>query len=177
MTLKMIFSVLLSLSGVIITLLGVIFLIASKGIASRLITGITLSLSGITVIYLGTKYIRKYLSISPEGIKKRLIKLAKMNHGEVSEDMITGEFGEFDAAEEIIKELVLSGAVTKTERDKRVYYIFPDLKMKIILKQCPYCGNDYPVREDIEKCPSCGGDLKMNKSILFGKDERYSMDE
>jgi rRNA maturation protein Nop10 len=44
-------------------------------------------------------------------------------------------------------------------------------------KKCPYCGNDYPVRDDIEKCPACGGDLKVNRSMLAKGGEKYSMDE
>ena len=49
-------------------------------------------------------------------------------------------------------------------------------QFKVIMKYCPYCGNDYPVRENIETCPSCGSDLKMKKTGKEGGDDLFSMD-
>jgi rRNA maturation protein Nop10 len=49
--------------------------------------------------------------------------------------------------------------------------------MKMVLKKCPYCGNDYPVRDDIERCPTCGGDLKLHRTALAQDEKKFSMDE
>jgi hypothetical protein len=49
--------------------------------------------------------------------------------------------------------------------------------MKILLKKCPYCGSDYPVRDDIKRCPACGGDLKTDRAAIARGEDKFSMDE
>jgi rRNA maturation protein Nop10 len=48
--------------------------------------------------------------------------------------------------------------------------------MKILIEKCPYCGTDYPIRDDIERCPRCGGDLKLHRSALARNEKKFSMD-
>jgi len=62
-------------------------------------------------------------------------------------------------------------------RDNRRVYVFESFQVKLVLKKCPYCGNDYPVRDDIERCPSCDGDLTMHRTALAKGEATYSMDE
>jgi len=48
--------------------------------------------------------------------------------------------------------------------------------MNMVIEKCPYCGRDYPVRDDIERCPVCGGDLKLYRSALARNEKKFSMD-
>jgi hypothetical protein len=48
-------------------------------------------------------------------------------------------------------------------------------KTNIGIEKCPYCGSDYPVRDDIERCPRCGGDLKLHRSALARDEGKISM--
>jgi rRNA maturation endonuclease Nob1 len=43
--------------------------------------------------------------------------------------------------------------------------------------KCPYCGKEYPVRDDILKCPACGGDLKATQTMLANNKNAKSVDE
>ena len=49
--------------------------------------------------------------------------------------------------------------------------------MNFIIKKCPYCGKDYPVRDDIEICPLCGGDLKLHRSAIARAGGAYGTDD
>jgi len=40
------------------------------------------------------------------------------------------------------------------------------IRFDFIIEQCPYCGNPYPVRDEITACPVCGGDLTMHRTVL-----------
>jgi hypothetical protein len=59
----------------------------------------------------------------------------------------------------------------------RRVYRFEDVQAKLVLKKCPYCGNDYPVRDDIERCPTCGSDLKLQRTALAKGEDKFSMDD
>ena len=47
-------------------------------------------------------------------------------------------------------------------------------RMNMVIDKCPYCGGDYPVRDDIERCPRCGGDLKLHRSVIARNEKRAS---
>jgi hypothetical protein len=177
MTLQVILGALLSVFGFLSAGLGVIFLIGSYGIASRLAAGGILGAAGLALLVAGIILFRRGSRYSPAGIRKELLRLAKLNNGELTDEAITGSLGSSDAVGFQVAALVREGIATERTRDDRRYYLFEDFQMKLVLKKCPYCGNDYPVRDVVEKCPSCGGDLKVNRSMLAKGNDKFSMDE
>lgn len=177
MSLKIIFGSTLSLVGIFTSLLGLMFVMATGEKQSRIIVGIILLVLGIIILIFGLALFRKGIRFSPEGIKKRILKLAKMNNGELPEDVITADLGNSDDVKFQVQVIVSSGIASEQLINNRTVYVFKDFQMKLVMKECPYCGNDYPVKGDIEKCPSCGGDLKMNKKNMTEKDEKFSLDE
>ncbi|MFC1669166.1 hypothetical protein ACFL20_02160 [Spirochaetota bacterium] len=177
MTGKIIMGAILSVTGAVSSFLGVLFLIASGGQGSRLLAGIVLLAIGITILLVGIIIFRKAMSISPAGIKKKLLKLARLNNGEISEEEILASLGNSDIVEQQLNEIMQRGIASEVIKNGRKIYIFPDFQLEIVVKECPYCGNDYPLRDDIEECPSCGGDLKMHKSLIVGANNSYSMDD
>jgi len=112
---KQIISILLSILGLGLGFLGIVFLIASQSSTSRLILGVLFLIFSGGCIYTSIKLFSS---------------LKEKNHS------FQGE---------------------------------------IIMKQCPFCKNDYPVNQDIETCPSCGGDLKIYKTKVSNLDERYNL--
>ena len=46
-------------------------------------------------------------------------------------------------------------------RDGTEHYLFPGLRQEKMIKQCPYCGNEYPLSQAGRTCPSCGGNLEV----------------
>jgi hypothetical protein len=177
MTLGIILGAFFAIVGFLSSLLGILFLIASGERGSRLRAGIIFILSGVILLTVGIRIFRRAMLFSPAGIKKRLLKLARMNHGEISEEAIIGELGNSDDVRLQIQELIAGGTARELTRNNRRFYSFPDFQLELVMKQCPYCGNDYPVRDEIERCPSCGGDLKMHKSRLAHSEDKFSMDE
>ncbi len=176
MTLRIIGGAVLFILGLALLVLGIMFIIASGDEMRRIITGIILSSSGLLLLATGIRFYRKGISISPERIKEKILKLASQNHGELPENVIIGEIGKSDILDFQLISMINAGIAKKTFRDGQTLFLFSQFNMKLVVKQCPYCGNDYPVRDDIETCSSCGGDLKVSIERKMDEDNSYSMD-
>jgi hypothetical protein len=177
MTLQVIAGAVISIAGFLSAALGMIFLISSYGIASRLAAGGVLCAAGVAAIAAGVILFRRGMRFSPGGIRRELLRLARLNNGELSEEVVIGSLGKSDAVTLQLASLVREGIATERTSDGRRYFVFNDFLAKLMLKKCPYCGNDYPVRDDIERCPTCGGDLKLHRSVIAKGETKYSMDE
>ena len=176
MTLQIIFGALLSVIGILFSVLGLIFFIGSHGISSRIVSAGILGIAGIGVLVLGVVMFRRGSRFSPSGIRKELLRLSRMNNGEITEEAVVAALGKSDAVKVQLAAMVREGVALERMRDNRKLYVIENLQMKMIIKKCPYCGNDYPVRDDIERCPSCGGDLKLHRTALAQNEKKFSMD-
>ncbi|PKL36242.1 MAG: hypothetical protein CVV44_18685 [Spirochaetae bacterium HGW-Spirochaetae-1] len=165
----------LSLAGILLTGLGLLFIIAATGLQSRIIAGIALCAGGIPFLFIGVRLFLRGLALTPGGIRAAILRLARLGNGELTSDVIIANLGDSATVRFQIEQMVVSGLAEKRTEGARELYIFSDFQAGLRVKQCPYCGNDYPVREDIESCPSCGGDLKM-KNHRSGGDDNFSMD-
>ncbi len=177
MTLQIILGALLSVAGALASVLGILFLIASHGIPSRLVAGFILGSAGLALLVAGVIMFRRGLRTSPGGIRREILRLAKMNNGVLAEEAVIGALGTSDTVRFQLADMVRRGIALERTKDNRLVYHFEDFQANLVLKKCPYCGNDYPVRDDIERCPSCGGDLKMHRTALARGEESFSMDE
>ncbi len=176
MTVKMILGAFLILAGAVSAFLGLMFIIASGEKGSRLAAGSALLGGGLVAAVYGLRLFRLALKFSSRGIEKQILTLAKMNHGELTGEAVTGSIGEMDEIGYKLTELVRNGVAREEVRDGRKVYMFPDFQLKVVQKKCPYCGSDYPLRDAVEFCPNCGGDLKLSKTLLSNSG-KYSMDE
>lgn len=176
MTQKIIGGSFLSLFGLAIMVLGMMFIIASDKQKSRFAIGIILTMFGSSLLIMGVRLFRAGISLSPAKIKEKILQLAGKNHGELPEDIIIGEIGKSDTLNYQLLQMIKSGIAKKGFRNERAFYLFSQFNMKLVVKQCPYCGNDYPVRDDIETCSSCGGNLKISIQRIGEGDDSYTLD-
>lgn len=175
MNIKLFTGAFLSLAGIFLSVLGLLFIIAATGLQSRIIAGIALCAGGALFLITGARLFVRGLALTPAGIRAGILRLARLGNGEITRDVITANLGDSAAVRFQIEQMVIHGLAEKRTEGARELYVFSDFQAGLQVKQCPYCGNDYPVREDIESCPSCGGDLKM-KNQRGGGDDIFSMD-
>lgn len=167
------FSSVIGLPGAV---LGFLFLAAARGDSSRQATGIILVAAGIFLAAGGIFLFLKGMAMRPAGIRARLLKLARRGNGELTPEEITAALGDSDAVRAEMNIFLRSGLAKETVKENRKIYLFSDFQHHLIMKACPYCGNDYPVRDDIERCPTCGGDLKLKSETTSLEDDPWYMD-
>ena len=97
----------------------------------------------------------------PALIQKELLKTAAENKGELTEEIISRTTGLDNIVLYELNDMIKKRTIKKEERDGQTYFIFPKFQPKYAINKCPYCGDEYQVREDVVKCPSCKGDLKF----------------
>ncbi len=156
--------------------LGLMFLIVSSGSGSRLITGIMLSAIGAALLASGIFLFRKGMRERPGSVHDRILGAAAKHNGVIAAEVLAAETGGGDSVEFALAAMVRKGRAIAVDREGRKIYTFPELQFKLKFKKCPYCGSDYPVKENIERCPSCGGDLKIVSESSDGGGDKFSMD-
>jgi len=56
------------------------------------------------------------------------------------------------------------GEAVPEQRDDRRVYVFPNLKETKVVRRCPYCGVQFPVKQAITQCPNCGGNIELQRT-------------
>jgi len=164
------------LTGAVGVFLGLMFLMVSSGSGSRLITGITLLTIGAGLLASGIFLFRKGMRERPGSVHDRILRAAAKHNGIITEEVLSAETGGGDTVEFELAAMIRKGRIIAGDKNGRKIYTFPELQFKLKFKKCPYCGSDYPVKENIERCPSCGGDLKIVSESSSGGDDKFSMD-
>jgi len=163
------------ITGMVSELMGLLFVIASSGMNSRLIAAGIFFCSGLPLLIFGFKMFRSGMILRPELIREAILKSAALHHGEITKDIITGEAGWNDIVIYEIDDMIKKRITKIDERDGQTLYIFPEFQIKYIQNKCPFCGNGYPVRDDVQKCPTCGGDLKFLQVNSSSGENNFSM--
>ncbi len=176
MNARIFFGGFLSVIGVPSVGLGLLFFVASKSDPSRVGPGTAFVVCGIIFLIPGIYLFVRGLAMRPAGIRSRILKLARRRNGEITEEQVAGELGTSDAVTAELNIMLRSGLAKEVVKEGRRLFVFQDFQHHLAMKACPYCGNDYPVREDIEQCPSCGGDLKLEKKGVTSGEEPFYMD-
>lgn len=164
------------ITGLVSELMGLLFVIAAAGMTSRLIAAGIFFFSGLPLLIYGFKLFRLGMLLRPELIREALLKTAAMHHGELTKETITGAAGWNDIVIYELNDMIKNRIAKIEEKDGVSLYIFPEFQFKYVQNKCPFCGNDYPVRDDVQKCPSCGGDLKFLQVKSSSGKENFSMD-
>jgi len=163
--------------GAVSAFLGLMFIIASGGIPRRLIAGALLGAAGSAGLVFGTRMFRSAMKATPGGIRKGILKIARLNNGEAAKDTILSALGRSTAVEAEIADLLRSGAAREDVSRGKPILVFPEFRTKVSVNRCPYCGNEYPARDAVDRCPSCGGNLRLAKREIPRDDGLFSMDE
>lgn len=156
--------------------LGLMFLVVSSGSGSRLLTGITLLTIGAGLLISGIFLFRKGMSERPGSVHDRILRAAAKHNGIITAEILSAETGGGDAVDFELAAMIRKGQVAADDKEGNKIYTFPELQFKLKFKKCPYCGSDYPVKENIERCPSCGGDLKIVSESSGRGEDKFSMD-
>lgn len=144
--------------GVLLGLLGIVFLLA-PGHATQ---GLIMLVISLGVVLFAASRIKALAAASPEGVEQQLTALAAGSNGEITVTAAAGHTGLDDAVVQAGFERLLRKGLVQIERRQGVeYYIFPGLREQKMVKKCPYCGNEYPVATTGRICPSCGGNLEI----------------
>lgn len=165
----------LCLAAIGLTLLGILFLIAARSDSHRLPVGMAMLVAGICLLAAGVTIFRQGIRQSPERIQQEILDLARRNHGEVSREVIASAMGTSDLVEQQVRALVEKGVARPSLKEGRRILVFPEYLLELVVKRCPFCGNDYPVRDEAEKCPGCGADLKISRERVAGPDDKVSI--
>jgi predicted transcriptional regulator len=152
------FTIAIMVLGVLMGLLGVIFLLAP----GRAVTGVIMLALGITLIATAANRLKVMAQLSPEGIEQQLTAMATGSNGELTVTSAAGVTHLDDATiREALDRLLQQGMIRIESRQGVEYYIFPGLHEQKMVKKCPYCGNEYPVAQHLRTCPACGGNLEI----------------
>lgn len=145
--------------------LGLIFLIASRGMASRFFTAVVLLAIGVALLVWGVRRLRWLASTSEGALRTGAVELAKRLGGELTIAQLRAEYRiSHELAQRVMDHLVSEGTAIPEQRSDRVVYVFKGLQPSLARKLCPYCGTELPVREAIRKCPNCGAQLEITKT-------------
>lgn len=152
------FAIALLLLGVLLALVGLVFLLAP----GRAVKGIILLGIGGALIGFAASRLKVMAQLSPEGVEQQLTAMATGANGELT---VTSAAGVTHLDETLIRaaldRLLQQGMVKLEHREGVEYYLFPGLHETKMVKKCPYCGNEYPVNQHLRTCPSCGGNLEV----------------
>jgi uncharacterized Zn-finger protein len=144
---------------------GLIFLCAAVDNAARLPIALVLLLIGGGLVAWAGLRLRRAQQLSPDTLDDRITSLAAAHDAELSlAQVISALDVPDDAARAALARLEADGLCHQERREGRALYVFPGLKEKKVARVCPYCGNEYSVREPLHKCPNCGGNLEIVQS-------------
>ncbi len=161
MAFKIIIGSSLIIIGLLSELMGLLFIIVSSGLPSRLIAAAIFFTSGLPILIIGFKFFKDGMVLRPEIIKSGILKTAASHNGELTKEILTERTGWNNLVTYEIGDMIKRRIVKIEERNGKTFYIFPEYQTKYIQNKCPFCNNDYPVKNDLQKCPTCGGDLKF----------------
>jgi len=164
------------ISGAALLFLGAMFIIASGESPSRLTAGAAMALSAMALLAAGVRFFMRGLRSGPGAAERAILKAAAKHNGRIARMLLMAETGGGDAVEARLSEMSREGRVSEETIAGKTFCVFPEFQFSLKFKKCPYCGNDYPVREDVEKCPSCGGDLKIVSGKTADGEDKFSMD-
>ena len=166
----------LSLFGLGGFFLGLMFSIASGGASSRLVPGLIMLVVGGGLLVFGLRFLVRGLKGGAKAVDQTIKSIAAKYNGEIREDIFTAEAGRSEEVAAQLQRMLKTGEASRKEKDGVSWLLFPAFHFTLKTKYCPYCGRDYPVREEVETCPTCGGDLKIKEEGSSDGDSLFSLD-
>jgi hypothetical protein len=154
------------LVGALMLGLGLLFLCASIRAPQRLIlAALLIVIGGAGVAWAGTTW-RRLSEIEPKRLADRIVEMAKLQGKfETTAAEAVAELSAPAANVQAALEILQSrGDAVPEQRDDRRVYVFPNLKETKVVRRCPYCGVQFPVKQAITQCPNCGGNIELQRT-------------
>jgi hypothetical protein len=154
------------LVGALMLGLGLLFLCASIRAPQRLIlAALLIVIGGAGVAWAGTTW-RRLSEIAPKRLADRIVEMAKLQGKfETTAAEAAAELSAPAANVQAALEILQSrGDAVPEQRDDRRVYVFPNLKETKVVRRCPYCGVQFPVKQAITQCPNCGGNIELQRT-------------
>ena len=154
------------LVGALMLGLGLLFLCASIRAPQRLIlAALLIVIGGAGVAWAGTTW-RRLSEIEPKRLADRIVGMAKLQGKfETTAAEAVAELSAPAANVQAALEILQSrGDAVPEQRDDRRVYVFPNLKETKVVRRCPYCGVQFPVKQAITQCPNCGGNIELQRT-------------
>ena len=143
---------------------SLLFLAASGEVPERKVTAAALMAVGLIGASATAISYSRWYGRQPAVLAARVTDLAAKGDGEVSVAQVMSTMGvPASVAQAAMDKLVEDGQAHSESRGGQTLYVFPGLKERKVVRQCPYCGTMLPVREPLQKCPNCGGNLELVK--------------
>jgi hypothetical protein len=176
---KRIFAVLLTVVGISLVLLGLLFMLGAAGRIYRYVVAVICLALGGAAAGLGVRFFKQAEAASPQQLRAELLKLAKRRNGEISEaDVAAALGGRAPAAEVELTAMVEQGLCEQRRAEGAVYYLFKELQPRLVVRRCEFCRAELPLESEITECPNCGGTIKTQvESRSLSGGDHYSMDE
>jgi hypothetical protein len=158
------------IAGGVLLALGLLFLCASAAAPEKTTTRFILAIALIVIggagaAYAGTTW-RRLSETEPQRLADRIVEFLRSEGkfettaaeavAELSAPMVNVQ-----AALEVLQS---RGDAVPEQRDDRRVYVFPNLKESKVVRHCPYCGAEFPVKQAITKCPNCGGTIELERT-------------
>jgi ribosomal protein S27AE len=161
---KRILAIIALAAAAVLETLGLLFLIAATEQARRFPTALALLALGTLPLAWGILTLRRLAQTSPEALATGTLALARRLGGEVTVAHVQAEFRISAAlAQETLDKLAAAGQARPESRGGRTVYAVAGLQQSLVVRQCPYCGSTFPVREARRQCPNCGASLELSK--------------
>lgn len=160
---------LLVISGLILGL-GLLFLCASAAApqkaAIRLVLSALLILVGSGGAAWSGMVWRRLNETEPRRLADRIVEMVRQEgkFETTNAEAIAGLSAPADAVQTALDLLRERGEAIPESRDERMVYVFPNLKQSMVVRRCPYCGAEFPVKQAISTCPNCGGKIELERT-------------
>ena len=151
--------------AVLLLATGLLFLCASSVVAGRLWLSIALIVIGGGLAAWGGVSLRRLRDLDPERVADRVVELVR-RRGD-TETTLADIVGSLEVPHETAEAamVVLAGRqlVQRERREDRDVFVFPQLRVSKVVRQCPYCHSEFSVKTPVHKCPNCGASLELAK--------------
>ncbi|MBI5956312.1 MAG: hypothetical protein HY871_04860 [Chloroflexi bacterium] len=109
--------------------------------------------------------LRRYREYQPGKLAARALGLAaKQGNGEITLSQVMGGLDiPAGLALETMAELERQGQCHLERRGEKEVYVFPGLVPSKVVRRCPYCGTQHPVKTAVYQFPNCGASLELKK--------------
>jgi len=146
--------------------LGLLFLCASIRAPQRLIlAGLLVIIGGAAVAWAGTTW-RRLSEIEPKRLADRIVEMVRLQgkFETTAAEAVAGLAAPAGSVQVALEVLQSRGEAVPEQRADRRVYVFPNLKESKVVRRCPYCGAEFPVKQAITRCPNCGGVIELERT-------------
>ena len=151
--------------SVLLLSVGLLFLCASTRAPGRLWLSIALVVIGGGLAAWSGVSLRRLRNLEPERVADRIVELVR-RRGD-TETTLADVVGSLQVPHETAEAAmgVLAGRqlVQRERREDRDVFVFPQLRVSKMVRQCPYCHSEFSVKTPVHKCPNCGASLELTK--------------